>query len=57
MVMAYVCRDVVDRVLILSVDAPVVGFGVNVTVEPDGWPLMLRVTDPVNPFDGVIVTV
>jgi hypothetical protein len=44
-------------VLTLSVDGPVAGFGENVTLEPDGWPLRLRVTDPVNPLDGVTVTV
>ena len=57
MVMVYVRREVVDRVLTVSVDAPVVGLGVNVTVEPDGWPLRLSVTDPLKPFVGVIVTV
>jgi len=53
----YVCREVADRVLIVSVDVPVAGLGVNVTVDPDGWPLRLSVTDPLKPFDGVIVTV
>ena len=42
--------------LIVSVDVVVAGFGVNVTVEPDGWPVRLRVTAPVKPLDGVIVT-
>jgi hypothetical protein len=46
-----------DDVLTLSVDGPVAGFGENVTLEPDGWPLRLRVTDPENPLDGVTVTV
>ena len=46
-----------DDVFTLSVDALVVGERVNVTVEPDGWPLRLRITDPENPLDGVTVTV
>ena len=46
-----------DDVLTLSVDVPVAGLGENVTVEPDGWPLRLRVTDPEKPLDGVTVTV
>ena len=45
-----------DDDLTLSVDVPVAGFGENVTVEPDGWPLRLRVTDPEKPLDGVTVT-
>ncbi len=53
----YVRRDVDDSVLIVSVEVPVAGFGVNVTVEPDGWPARLSVTDPAKPFRGVIVTV
>jgi hypothetical protein len=53
----YVWRDVAARVLIVSVDVPVAGFGVNVTVEPDGCPVRLSVTDPLNPFVGAIVTV
>jgi hypothetical protein len=57
MVIGYVCREVVDRVLIVSVDVPVAGLGVNVTVDPAGWPLRLSVTDPLKPFAGVIVTV
>jgi hypothetical protein len=57
MVRAYVCRAVVDRVLIVSVDVPVAGLGLNVTVDPDGWPLRLNVTDPLKPFVGTIVTV
>jgi hypothetical protein len=46
-----------DDVLTLSVDVPVVEVGVNVTVEPDGWPLRLRVTEPEKPSDGLTVTV
>jgi hypothetical protein len=46
-----------DDVLTLSVDVPVAGFGENVTVEPDGWPPRLRVTDPEKLLDGLTVTV
>jgi hypothetical protein len=42
-----------DEVLTVSVDVLVV----NVTVEPDGWPLRLRVTEPEKPLDGLTVTV
>jgi hypothetical protein len=56
MISAYVCREVVDRVLIVSVDGPVAGLGLNVTVDPEGWPLRLRVTDPLEPLAGAIVT-
>src|SRR5438552_10650119 len=31
--------------------------GLNVTMEPDGWPLRLSVTAPSKPFIGPIVTV
>ena len=43
-------------VLRVSVEADVVGFGANVTVEPDGCPLRPRATEPLNPFSGVTVT-
>jgi len=56
MVSVYVFGAVVDRVVTVRVDVPVAGFGVNVTVDPDGWPLRLNVTDPVKPFAGLIVT-
>jgi hypothetical protein len=56
MVSVYVCREVADRVLIVRLDVPVARFGVNVAVDPDGWPLRLSVTDPLKPFAGLIVT-
>jgi hypothetical protein len=46
-----------DDVLTVSVDVLVVAMGVNVTVEPDGWPLRLSVTEPEKPLDGLAVTV
>jgi hypothetical protein len=36
---------------------PATDCGLNVAVAPDGKPLALRVTVPLNPLDGVIVTV
>jgi hypothetical protein len=42
--------------LTVSVDVVLVGFGLNATVAPCGWPLRLSVTDPPNPFWGAIVT-
>ena len=53
----YVRLLVFDSVLIVSVELPVAGFGLKVTVDPDGWPDRLRFTAPLNPLDGVIVTV
>jgi hypothetical protein len=41
----------------VSVDEPVAGLAVNVTMDPDGWPVRLSVTEPLKPFAGVIVTV
>src|SRR5450759_2124170 len=43
-VKAPLCPD--DDVRTVSVDVLVVAVGVNLTVEPDGWPPRLRVTDP-----------
>lgn len=45
------------NVFIVRVEVVAAGAGVNVTVLPDGWPVRLRVTDPLNPLIGVIVTV
>ncbi len=56
-VKANVCREVVVRVWIVSVAVPVAGLGVNVAVDPAGWPVRLSVTDPLKPFVGTIVTV
>jgi hypothetical protein len=56
MVSAYVCRGVVARVLIVSVEVPF-AMALNVAVDPDGWPLTLSVTGPLKPFFGTIVTV
>ena len=46
-----------DDVRTVSVDGPVAGFGENVIEEPEGCPLRLRVTDPEEPLDGVMLTV
>ena len=48
---------VVDNVCTVSVDLAVPGFGVNLTVDPEGCPVRLRVTAPPKPWDGVMVTV
>ena len=48
---------VFESVLTVSVEVPVAGLGVKVTVDPEGWPVTLRVTPPLKPFDGVIITV
>src|SRR4051812_25166825 len=48
---------VVVEVVTVSVEAPVVGLGLNDAVAPAGRPLAASVTEPVNPPDGVSVTV
>ena len=48
---------VVDSVFTVSVAVPVTGLGVKVTVEPEGWPVRLKVTAPLKLPEGVIVTV
>jgi hypothetical protein len=45
-----------DNVLTVSV-VVVAETGVNLTVEPEGWPVRLSVTDPVKPLIGAVVTV
>jgi hypothetical protein len=55
-VSVYVWREADDSVLIDSVELPVAGFGVKVTVDPDGWPLRLSETEPLKPLDSVTVT-
>jgi len=42
------------NVLMVSVADADAGFGVNVTVEPEGCPVRLSVTAPVNPFDEAL---
>jgi hypothetical protein len=44
-------------VVIFNVEELVAGFGVKVPVAPVGSPLTEKVTPPVNPPEGVIVTV
>ena len=44
-------------VFTVSVEVVVVGFGVKITVEPDGCPIRLSVTAPLKPFEGVTDTV
>ena len=59
-VSGYVPVGVDDVVVILSVDdpePPVTGLGLKLPVAPDGRPATLRVTLPVNPSVGEIVTV
>ena len=43
--------------MIVKVEVLVAGLGVNLTVEPEGWPERERVTAPLNPLDGRTVTV
>ena len=47
----------VDKVFTVRVELLVAGLGVKVTVLPDGWPVRLRVTDPLKPLLGVTFTV
>ena len=56
-VSVYVPLAADDGVRTVSVDVPVVGFGMKVTLEPAGSPLEASATEPENPFVGVIVTV
>ena len=42
---------------VLLPDPPLIGFGLNVALAPDGNPLTLRVTLLLKPPDGVSVTV
>lgn len=60
MVSVYVPAAVEVEVETVSVDepeAPVMEGGLNVGVAPDGNPLTLRLTVPVNPLEGVTVAV
>ena len=52
----YVCLALDVSVFTVRVEVVAAGFGVKVTVLPDGWPVRLRVTDPLNPLTGVMVT-
>ena len=45
-----------DDVFTVSVEVVLAGFGVNVTVDPEGRPPRVRETDPLKPFAGAIVT-
>ena len=56
MVSVEVPAGVVARVVMLRVEVAVAGFVVNVPVAPVGRPATLRVTAPVNPPEGVMVT-
>jgi hypothetical protein len=56
-VSGYDPAGVVVAVVTLSVDVLVVGFALKLAVAPDGRPLALRVTAPVNPPLGVTVAV
>jgi hypothetical protein len=40
----------------VSVELVVAGLGENVAVDPGGWPVTLRVTAPLKPLLGVMVT-
>ena len=41
----------------VSVEVVVAGLGVNVAVDPEGWPVTFKVTDPLKLFRLVMVTV
>lgn len=41
----------------VSVEVAVAGLGVNVAVDPERRPLTLRVTEPLKPLAGAMVTV
>jgi len=56
-VSVYVCLALPGNVFTVSVEVVAAGFGVKVMVLPDGWPVRLRVTAPLNPLAGVMVTV
>ena len=55
-VSAKVPRGVFVLVLTVSVDVVVVGLGLNDAVVREGSPVTLRLTEPVNPFNRLIVT-
>jgi hypothetical protein len=55
-VSVYVPIGVLVLVVTESVDDPVAGFGVKLPLAPLGCPLTLRVTWPVKPPVGLIVT-
>jgi hypothetical protein len=42
---------------VLFPEPPVIGFGLNMALAPEGSPLTLTVTPPVKPPDGVTVAV
>jgi hypothetical protein len=44
-------------VFTVNVELPVVGLGLKLALAPDGTPVTLNVTDPVNPLSGVSVAV
>jgi hypothetical protein len=44
---------VVDTLMVLDPEPPLMGFGLNVALAPEGSPLALRLTFPVKPPDGV----
>jgi hypothetical protein len=56
-VSGYVCLALVVNVFTVRVEVVAAGLGVKVTVLPEGWPVRLRVTNPLKPLIGVIVTV
>ena len=55
-VSVYVRLVLLDKVLTVRVDADVAGFGVKVTVDPEGCPVRLNVTEPLKPLTGWMVT-
>jgi hypothetical protein len=48
---------VVDTLMVLDPEPPVMGLGLNVAVAPEGSPLALSVTLPEKPPEGVTVAV
>lgn len=49
--------ELVVTLMVLLPEPPVMGFGLNVALAPDGSPLALKVTLPVKPFTGETVAV
>jgi hypothetical protein len=48
---------VVVTVMVLAPEPPVIGFGLNVALAPEGSPVVLKLTLLVKPPDGVTVAV
>ena len=55
MVKVYEATGVLALVVMVSMDDPVAGFGLNVPVAPEGSPLTLKSTGLLKPYIGVMV--